>query len=103
MSKRTMGIMKECVPVFSMLQDERRQEILQQLFDERELSVMELTARLSLSRPAVSHHLKLLLDAELVNVRREGKERYYSLRLDHALELLKSLVASIEEDERHAK
>lgn len=97
-----MGIMKNCIPVFSMLQDERRQEILQQLFDERELTVMELTARLSLSRPAVSHHLKLLLDAELVNVRQEGKERYYSLRLDHALELLKSLVSSIEEDQRHA-
>lgn len=102
MSKKTMGIMKNCIPVFSMLQDERRQEILQQLFDERELTVMELTARLSLSRPAVSHHLKLLLDAELVNVRQEGKERYYSLRLDHALELLKSLVSSIEEDQRHA-
>lgn len=33
-----------------------------------------------MSRPAVSQHLKLLLDACLVDVRREGKQRIYSAR-----------------------
>ncbi len=98
MSKRTMSIMKECAPVFSMLQDDKRQEIMVLLFDNRELSVTEITDRLSLSRPAVSHHLKLLLDTGLVSVRQEGKERYYRLELDEALKLLKKLTNSIEDD-----
>lgn len=98
MSKKTMHYMKQCAPIFSMLQDERRQEITQLLFENRELSVSALTEKLSLSRPAVSHHLKLLLDAKLVCVRQEGKERYYRLNLENALTLLKALTLSIEQD-----
>lgn len=98
MSKQTMIYMKKCAPIFAMLQDERRQEITQLLFENREMSVTELTEKLSLSRPAVSHHLKLLLDAELVTVRQEGKERYYRVSLETALAHLKNLTASIERD-----
>ena len=65
MSKRTLNILSECIPVFTMLQDENRQQILMLLFDNKEMSVTELTEQLSLSRPAVSHHLKLLLDSKL--------------------------------------
>ena len=62
MSKRTLNILSQCIPVFTMLQDENRQQILMLLFDEKQLTVSELTERLALSRPAVSHHLKLLRD-----------------------------------------
>ena len=65
MSKRTMTILSECIPVFTMLQDENRQQILMLLFDHKKMTVNELTDQLSLSRPAVSHHLKLLLDSGL--------------------------------------
>lgn len=98
MSRRTMEVMKKCSPIFSMLQDERRQEIMQLLFEHTELSVTDLTNQLSLSRPAVSHHLKLLLDARLVDVRQEGKERYYRIDLQPALSLLKQLTLSLDED-----
>lgn len=101
MSQRTMRIMKKCIPIFSMLQDERRQEILVQLFDNQEMSVTAVTEKLNLSRPAVSHHLKLLLDAGLVNVRKDGKERYYSLDLDASVQELKELLESIEADYRN--
>ena len=98
MSQKTMYCMKQCAPIFSMLQDERRQEITRLLFENKELSVSAMTEKLSLSRPAVSHHLKLLLDAKLVSVRQEGKERYYRLNLENALTLLKELTLSIEHD-----
>ncbi len=98
MSKQTMSYMKQCSPIFAMLQDERRQEMMQLLFENKELSVTELTSRLSLSRPAVSHHLKLLLDAKLVTVRQEGKERYYRIHLQDALALLKKLTQSLDAD-----
>ena len=34
----------------------------------------------AISRPAVSQHLRILRDAGLVSVRREGREQIYSLR-----------------------
>lgn len=98
MSKRTLNILSECIPIFTMLQDENRQQILMHLFDKKEMSVTELTKLLSLSRPAVSHHLKLLLDSKLVEVTKNGKERIYRMSMGSAVEKLRSLLASLEND-----
>jgi DNA-binding transcriptional ArsR family regulator len=45
-------------------------------------SVGELAARVPVSRPAVSQHLKVLKDAGLVVDRRDGNRRIYQLNLD---------------------
>lgn len=45
-------------------------------------SVTELAKDLPMSRPAVSQHLKLLLDARLVEVRPRGRQRIYAARPD---------------------
>lgn len=102
MSKRTMKLLSDCIPVFTMLQDENRQQIVMLLFEHKQMSVSELTDCLSLSRPAVSHHLKLLLDAELVQVCKNGKERIYSLSIEPSIAKLKELLHSIEEDQAAA-
>lgn len=98
LSKRTMNMLSECIPTFTMLQDENRQQILMLLFDNNKMTVTEITNCLLLSRPAVSHHLKLLLDAELVQVTKNGKERIYSLCLEKAVKQLRDLLSSIEND-----
>lgn len=98
MSKRTLGILSECIPVFTMLHDENRQQILMLLCEDHQMTVTELTERLELSRPAVSHHLKLLLGSGLVSVTKNGKERIYNVRIDAAVQQLRKLLTSLEED-----
>ncbi|MDG6895351.1 ArsR/SmtB family transcription factor [Volucribacter amazonae] len=100
MSQRTMSLLQDCIPLFSLLQDENRQKILMLLFDYGEMTVNQITEYLPLSRPAVSHHLKLLLTEQLVTVRKVQKERYYALHIELALMRLKALVQSIEQDQR---
>jgi DNA-binding transcriptional ArsR family regulator len=56
----------------------RRQ--LLDLLAEEEQSVSDLAARFSITRPAISQHLKVLLDAGLVSEKRQGRERIYKLR-----------------------
>lgn len=56
--------------------DPSRRAILDRLA-EGERAVGELVATLGLSQPAVSQHLRVLLDAGLVRVRREGRRRLY--------------------------
>src|SRR5689334_1052543 len=42
-----------------------------------EAAVNELTERFDVSQPAISQHLGVLRDAGLVQVRQEGRHRYY--------------------------
>ncbi len=43
------------------------------------LSVTEIVEKLDVTQPTVSHHLAILRDAGLVNIREEGKQTYYTL------------------------
>ena len=43
------------------------------------ISVGDLTNKLDVSQPTVSHHLAILRDAGLVNIREEGKQTFYTL------------------------
>jgi ArsR family transcriptional regulator len=43
------------------------------------LSVSEIVEKLDVTQPTVSHHLAILREAGLVNVREEGKQTYYNL------------------------
>ncbi|MCQ3937378.1 MAG: transcriptional regulator [Chloroflexi bacterium] len=47
------------------------------------ISVGELTEKLKVTQPTVSHHLAILREAGLVNVREEGKQTFYSLNQEN--------------------
>lgn len=61
------------------LGDETRQQIILALLesDYTGIRVGEITSKTHLSRPAVSHHLHILKDAGIINMRREGTKNYY--------------------------
>jgi len=43
------------------------------------LSVNEIVEKMEVSQPTVSHHLAILREAGLVDVREEGKQTFYTL------------------------
>jgi len=47
------------------------------------ISVGDLTNKLSVSQPTVSHHLAILRDAGLVSIREEGKQTFYTLNQEN--------------------
>lgn len=63
----------------------RRQ--LLDLLAEGDQSVNQLAARFDISRPAISQHLKVLLDSGLVSEQRHGRERIYHLNPEPLREL----------------
>ncbi|KXS45258.1 MAG: putative transcriptional regulator [Candidatus Frackibacter sp. T328-2] len=69
---------EELVKFLKILADETRLRIIE-LLSCGELCVCELQEELAMSQPRISHHLKLLKEAELVNTNRDGKWIYYSL------------------------
>lgn len=68
------------------LNDPTRREILK-LLKRGEKSAGEISERFDVSAPAISRHLSLLRDAEMVSARREGKNVYYSLSLNFVDEM----------------
>lgn len=66
------------------LADDTRQEIMQHLCCVW-LSVTEVVEKLDgrVNQPTVSHHLKKLEEANLVTVRQEGRQRFYTLNQEH--------------------
>ena len=68
------------------LSDPTRREILK-LLKRGEKSAGEISERFDISAPAISRHLSLLRDAEMLSARREGKNVYYSLSLDFVDEM----------------
>lgn len=69
-----------------MLAEPRRRQILDLLRD-GERPVGDLVARLALSQPTVSKHLRLLRDAGLVQVRQDAQRRWYRLRPEPLAEI----------------
>ncbi len=64
--------------VFKVLSDAQRRQILEMLKDGR-LSAGEIAEKLDVSPAALSYHLRLLKEAELVNEYRSGNFIYYEL------------------------
>lgn len=65
--------------LFKALSDENRLQILAQLNNEEKCACV-LLEKLAISQPTLSHHMRILAEARLVECRREGKWMYYSLR-----------------------
>ncbi|WP_306118758.1 MULTISPECIES: metalloregulator ArsR/SmtB family transcription factor [unclassified Roseitalea] len=63
---------------FDAIADPHRRHVLEEL-RRRPRTVTELADGLPISRPAVSQHMKVLLDAGLVTARAQGTRRIYSV------------------------
>lgn len=66
-------------PLLAALGDETRQQIVRALLeaDEVGLRVGQITEATHLSRPAVSHHLKVLKDAGAITLIKRGTMNFY--------------------------
>ena len=100
------------VEVFEAVAQPKRREILRLLAD-GELSAGEVAARFAVTQPAISQHLKVLKQAGLIDERRDGTRRLYSVRPEGLADLhsfladvlpgrLQRLKQAAEEEERRA-
>ena len=86
----------QCRNILLALGDENRQHLILEMLKMNQcggVRVGAITEKTHLSRPAVSHHLRILKDAGLLKVRREGTKNYYYFDADaEAMESLQRLL-----------
>ena len=73
--------------IFEALASRPRREILAYL-SEAELTTTDLTARFSMSAPAISRHLSILENADLVSSERQGQRVLYRMNRDNLVNTL---------------
>ena len=83
--------------VFTALGDEHRQRILLTFEPGERLNVSQIVEVSTLSRTAVSHHLKVLREAGVLESVKEGKEVYFWLAKDFLVDALQTVTEYIQE------
>lgn len=76
---------RKCQKLLTALGDENRQHLILEMMQMGECQggrVGTITEKTHLSRPAVSHHIKILKEAGILKMRREGTKNYYYLDAD---------------------
>jgi DNA-binding transcriptional ArsR family regulator len=69
---------RDDLPVLAVLADPTRRALLGRLRG-KPLSVGEIARQMPISRPAVSQHLKILKEVQLVREHRQGTRHYFGL------------------------
>lgn len=83
---------------FTAMGDEHRQRILLTFEPGERLNVGQIVEVSTLSRSAVSHHLKLMREAGVLRSEKLGKEVYYWLDKDFLEEALASVLGYIRDN-----
>ena len=88
------GKFTACQKILTVFGDEVRQRLLLLMLESNPdgVRVADISGKMKLTPPAVSHHMQILKDAGVVHSRKEGKYMYYSLDssgkdIDQLLEL----------------
>lgn len=104
--KEIENLFNESKDILIALGDETRQHIILEMMKMNKCSgvrVGEITSVCNLSRPAVSHHLQILKNAHIINIREEGTKNYYYFDLNDSFSKLEKLIKSTNEITKEIK
>lgn len=91
-SQLTPARLAHVAPVFTALGDETRLYIVSRLCREGPLSISRIAAGTSLSRQAVTKHLRVLSDAGIARSDRSGREQLWQVEAKRLTEVRRLLV-----------
>jgi DNA-binding transcriptional ArsR family regulator len=68
-----------------------RLSIIDLLHRNKEMTVTEIFEQLKIDQAIASHHLRIMKNQDIVMVKRDGKNSYYSLRNDNYFDIVDTL------------
>lgn len=88
-----MVVHEEFIQAAALLCERGRASMLWHLLDGRALTATELAVRADLSPQSASGHLKLLVEAGILKVDKQGRHRYYSYARPEVADIVESLAS----------
>jgi DNA-binding transcriptional ArsR family regulator len=81
----------DSAPVFAALGDETRLRLVSRLCKEGPASITSLTRGATITRQAITKHLRVMEDAGLVRSKRHGRESFWQLDQERLAEVRRNL------------
>lgn len=94
--RSTFRIDDKTLQAFAAVTEPTRLQILLLLGEKGRLCVGDIASQFRISRPAVSHHLKILKDNHLVLGEKAGQEVYYTVDIGQLVSKLRLFADSLE-------
>jgi ArsR family transcriptional regulator len=91
----TMPDAKQITRFFTAMGDPIRLQIVM-LLRKGSLNVNQIAGNFRVSRPAISHHLRVLKEADILESEKSGQEVFYTLHADYIVNLLRTLADKLE-------
>jgi ArsR family transcriptional regulator len=86
----------ETMRLLNGVRDPIRMDIILLLAQNKSMNVGDIATRFKVSRPAISHHLKVLKDAGILQCEKIGQEVFYCLDRAHIVAGLRRIADEIE-------
>lgn len=80
------------VSVYRALSEPARLEMLRLIADVDEMACTVLQGTTHLAKSTISYHIKVLAEADLISVRRSGRNFFYALRHDTVADIVPGLL-----------
>lgn len=90
--------LSELAELFNALSNEFRLEIVRRLVTEEEVACERLAEELPLSRPALSHHVRILKQSRIIKVTKRGQFLFYRLNREYLTQLSPDFVEYIQRE-----
>lgn len=84
--------------IFIALGDEHRQRILLAFEKGEKLNILQLVSTTTLSRTAVTHHIKVLHQAGVLNSEKKGKEVYFWINGAEVIDAMQRVLTYIKNE-----
>ena len=97
MTRSARPIADPDIRLLGALADPTRLAIVRQLATETETCACDFTACCDVGQPTVSHHLRVLREAGVLNSLKEGKEVYFWLNRETLIDAFEKVLAYIRE------
>lgn len=89
---------KNTAAIFIALGDEHRQRILLAFEKDEKLNILQIVSTTTLSRTAVTHHLKVLHAAQVLDSTKIGKEVYFWINRNAVIEAIQGVLTYIKKE-----
>lgn len=94
------NVLEEIVQILNALANEQRLIIVYRTIKEDEVACERLAEELPITRPALSHHIRILKQTRIIKVIKRGQHMYYRFNREYLSKVSPELVEYLEKEVR---